>query len=115
MSEYFPDLRLPVYENRKYLDWLKTQPCVICSAKPCDPAHQSCGFPSGTAKKAPDTFALPICANCHRIGEHMGGKVTLWKDFFLVSDGESPIVVHALVARLCLLYFTRFLEENGTR
>ena len=101
-------MRLPTYRNRKYLDWLKGQPCLVCKHLPCDPAHQSLGWPSGTGIKGPDSFALPLCRRCHH-RQHQIGEVAFWAEVFMTGEQER-LFLHGMVARWCIFYFTKFLE-----
>lgn len=103
-------IRLPNYKNRAYLDWLKTQPCFVCGAPHSDPAHQSAGFSSGTGKKAPDSFALPLCRSCHN--KENVGVVRFWRNFFEMGGDTHSFIIQCMVARICLLYFTTYLEEE---
>ena len=54
----------------EYLKWLRTQPCVITGAVPCDPAHIGT---MGKGIKSPDNEAIPLLhaihAECHQHGE----------------------------------------------
>lgn len=98
---------LPDYKNRQYLNWLKDQPCFLCHRTPSDPAHQNCGFPSGVGMKAPDSFALPLCRECH--DKDHSGHYKMWGKFILGDIGNFGI--DCFVARICLIYFTRFIAE----
>ena len=65
-------------ELPKYLKWLRSQRCVSCGASKTEyldivPAHPSGG---GMAKKEHDSYALPLCVNCHAF-EHRNPK-TFW-------------------------------------
>ncbi len=66
--------------DEKYLEWLKTQPCLGCR-QPKTPdfdityAHKG----GGMALKGPDNEALPLCTGvngCHEV-EHQG-TATFW-------------------------------------
>jgi hypothetical protein len=104
-------VNLTGYRNRKYLDWLKEQPCAVCMRKPCDPAHQSLGWPSGTGIKPPDSFCLPLNHDLH-MKQHRVGEVRFWQEFFGLPAGTEKVLIHGMVARLCLRYFTEFLESQ---
>jgi len=104
-------VNLPDYRNRAYLDWLKEQPCAVCLRKPCDPAHCSLGWPSGTGTKPPDSFALPLCRHHHE-EQHRVGETHFWREFFCLPNETEKALVHGMVARLCLRYFTEFLENK---
>lgn len=54
----------------EYLEWLKGKPCCVCGKEPYGdhksiPAHQRVGGAGGTGIKPPDTYALPLCNDCH--------------------------------------------------
>lgn len=60
---FTPGRPQPPARCRRYLDWLKTFPCVACSStRWIDPAHFG---PHATAQKADDFNALPLCRKCH--------------------------------------------------
>lgn len=82
------DLCVP--KNRKvrckaYLEWLRTQPCIVCGRQPSEylsvmAAHQNLTKNAkGISTKVDDTWALPVCTECHR-REHNAGVKTFWKD-----------------------------------
>lgn len=49
----------------KYLAWIRTLACLLCRTRVgVEAAHSG---PHGISQKAPDTSALPLCAQCHRI------------------------------------------------
>jgi hypothetical protein len=62
---------------RRYLDWLKTLPCAICGAQPCDPAHTG---PHGLNQKASDFLAIPLC-RAHHEDYHRAARTfsTRWR------------------------------------
>lgn len=66
------------YRNRKYIDWIKTQPCCMCMVLGVDPHHlKGVGHMSGTGLTAPDTFAMPLCRPHH---DEMHASPELWPD-----------------------------------
>ena len=69
------NLKTSILRDRKYLDWLKTQPCIITGHyatewSAIDPAHVGT---AGKGIKSPDNEALPLRhdlhANSHTMGE----------------------------------------------
>lgn len=53
------------WENLKYLQWVKTQPCQCCS-QPADDAHHLIGWgQGGMGTKAHDILTLPLCRRHH--------------------------------------------------
>lgn len=52
----------PRWRSRKYLDWVKSLPCVMCGAPADDPHHlKHVGGLSGAGLTAPDGYVLPVC------------------------------------------------------
>ncbi|HGG2623016.1 TPA: DUF968 domain-containing protein [Yersinia enterocolitica] len=57
--------KLRRWENRRYLQWVKSQPCCGCGDGGCDPHHIIGYGQGGMATKAHDLFTFPLCRNCH--------------------------------------------------
>ena len=55
------------YKNRKYLDWVKEQECVVCYAPADDPHHIIGAKMGGMGMKAPDWAVMPVCRRCHTL------------------------------------------------
>ena len=74
--------------SRKYLDWIRTLPCLCCGAK-AEAAHTGS---HGMAQKASDFSAVPLCWWHHREGGcaiHKGVRafVAFWQlDLALVVE-----------------------------
>lgn len=68
-----PARRVLVVRDRKYLDWLISERCVMClNPEPdqgCDPAH---GPVNGMRSKGPDNEAIPLC-RLHHTEQYMNG------------------------------------------
>lgn len=71
--------REPRVRDRKYLAWLHDLACVSCARQGftrfgVHAAHCKVGFPEagwrafGHSEKSHDTFATPLCADCHQHG-----------------------------------------------
>ena len=68
----------PRWRSRKYLDWVKTLPCVICGARADDPHHiTGIGHLGGMGTKAPDQFVMPVCRPHH---DEIHRDPNLWPD-----------------------------------
>ncbi|WP_375191822.1 DUF968 domain-containing protein [Marinobacter sp.] len=51
---------------RRYLDWVKAQPCVVCGLPADDPHHIiGVGF-GGMGMTAPDILSMPMCRQHHQ-------------------------------------------------
>lgn len=57
--------KLRRWENRRYLQWVKSQPCCGCGNGDCDPHHIIGHGQGGMATKAHDLFTFPLCRKCH--------------------------------------------------
>ncbi len=65
------------WRSKKYLDWIRQQPCWYCG-RPARPHHiKGVGHMSGVGLKAPDFTAMPLCDPCHEV---MQREPTLWPD-----------------------------------
>ncbi|ANI28885.1 hypothetical protein PL78_03390 [Yersinia entomophaga] len=53
------------WENRKYLQWVKSQPCCGCGHQADDPHHIIGHGQGGMATKSHDLFTIPLCRQCH--------------------------------------------------
>ncbi|MBV6817766.1 DUF968 domain-containing protein [Rahnella sp. PD12R] len=53
------------YENSKYTQWVKRQPCCACGNGSDDPHHITGNGFGGMATKAHDLFVIPLCRRCH--------------------------------------------------
>ncbi len=53
------------YENAKYTQWVKRQPCCGCGNGSDDPHHITGNGFGGMATKAHDMFVIPLCRRCH--------------------------------------------------
>ena len=54
------------WRSKKYLDFVRTQPCAICG-RPSDHAHHIIGIGGmgGMGTKAPDYMTMPLCVAHH--------------------------------------------------
>jgi hypothetical protein len=86
-----------IFRSPDYLAWIRRQPCAVCGGHGSEAAHQTLGL-AGTALKAPDTHALPLCAPCHRSGAHQIGDDWL----------DKIIDVKMVIIKL----LTRYLKEK---
>ncbi len=55
------------WRSKKYLDWLKTFPCVCDCGRPASEAHhvKLISVLGGMGTKPSDAVAVPICRQCH--------------------------------------------------
>ena len=71
----------PPLRDRGYLDWLRTQPCIITGLRATeyesvDPAHLGV---SGKGIKSPDNNAIPLIHHIHAYA-HRRGHATMFRE-----------------------------------
>ena len=53
------------WRSKKYLAWVRQQPCIRCGAE-AEPHHlKGIGNMGGVGQKAPDWATMPLCRRCH--------------------------------------------------
>lgn len=69
--------KLNPIRDRRYLDWLRTQPCIVSGVcgPSVDPAHIST---MGKGIKSSDDECLPLL-NSHHKWAHDHGEMTFWR------------------------------------
>ena len=96
--------QLPI-RDKKYLDWIKSLPCVVCLSKHyyhiSEPHHIPLKGNSGKGTKTDDTRAIPLCNN-HHSEYHQHGRDTFSIKYNL--DYEESI------ERLNKIYESRQLD-----
>lgn len=63
------------YKNPKYLEFIRTLPCAVCTRSGVEAHHADTG---GVGIKCNDTRAIPLCHRCH-MEYHALGKDTFQK------------------------------------
>jgi hypothetical protein len=64
----------------KHLQYISSQPCLICSRTPSDAHHLKFAQPKAMAKKVSDEFTVPLCRTHHRQLHQAGNEVEWWID-----------------------------------
>lgn len=85
--------------NPRYLQWVKSQPCVCCGARADDPHHIIGHGQGGMGTKAHDLLTIPLCRQHHddlhrdmsRWEAEHGSQVVLWYEFFDLSVALGAI------------------------
>ena len=71
------------YRSRKYLDWIKEQPCAVTGLPADDPHHIIGVMEGGTGTKACDLLCFPVTREehdkFHRLDLHPELKDEQWK------------------------------------
>lgn len=62
--------------NTRYIEWIKTLPCLVCQSKfPSDPHHVVPEGHGGKGVKVDDTRTIPLCHE-HHMEYHTQGRRT---------------------------------------
>jgi hypothetical protein len=70
--------KIKTIRDKKYMDWVKTLPCMICGRQ-SEPHHEGA---RGIGIKASDWDTIPLC-NVHHRDRHQTGRLTFW-------NGQNP-------------------------
>ncbi|ODM71734.1 hypothetical protein [Bradyrhizobium elkanii] len=78
-----------------YLSAIRSLPCLKCGMEPSEAAHvrfasAAFGKASGLGKKPDDRWALPLCADDHRLNrtaQHNRGELAFWHEL-----GINPLI-----------------------
>jgi len=83
-------------------NWLHEQPCIRCGSNHAEAAHVG---DRGYSNRCSDLYALPICANCHRLAKD--SQHTIGREFWMKAglDRDDTIREHHV----------RYLEEIKRR
>jgi DNA recombination protein Rad52 len=66
--------------DKAHLNFVASQPCLICGRQPSDPHHLRFAQPRGMGLKVSDEFTVPLCRGHHRQLHQAGNEVTWWQN-----------------------------------
>lgn len=98
------------FRSADYLEFIRRQPCVICSGTRCEPHHIWKGTDGGTGKKPSDCYTVPLC-NLHHTEVHQYGTETFYKRAGLKQKHFLDIT-HTLLIRF-MKEFLLDLQKRG--
>jgi len=84
---FTPDQKKLTYTNEKYLNFVRSKPCLICGKGA--QAHHESGANVGSGamgKRVSDLLAIPLCVECH-YSRHYHGYITFWLRYYGLSHG----------------------------
>jgi hypothetical protein len=93
------------YRDRAHLEFVASQPCLLCGRRPTDAHHLRFAQPRALGRRVSDEFAVPLCRIHHRVLHSHGDEAAWWK-----AVNFDPVIV----ARR-LWEFTRLNEAPGHR
>ena len=73
-----------IVRNRKYLDWLREQPCAVSGQwAPSDPCHTFKGTGGGgIGLKSTDKYALPL-SHAEHVKQSLMPEMKYWRDILI--------------------------------
>jgi hypothetical protein len=88
---------LPLSEPRRYrdrarLEFVASQPCLLCGRQPCDAHHIRFMQPRALGCRVSDEFAVPLCRTHHRALHRSGDEAAWWKS----ADLDPVMIAHQL-------------------
>jgi hypothetical protein len=76
------------YRDRAHLDFVASQPCLLCGRQPCDAHHLRFMQPRALGRRVSDEFAVPLCRTHHRALHRSGDEAAWWK-----STDLDPVMI----------------------
>lgn len=66
--------------DKAHLQFVASQPCLICGRQPADPHHLRFAQPRALGLKVSDEFTVPLCRGHHRQLHQAGNEAAWWDD-----------------------------------
>ena len=66
------------YRDRAHLEFVASQPCLLCGRQPCDAHHLRFMQPRALGRRVSDEFAVPLCRTHHRALHRSGDEAAWW-------------------------------------
>jgi hypothetical protein len=80
------------YRDRAHLEFVASQPCLLCGRQPCDAHHLRFMQPRALGRRVSDEFAVPLCRTHHRALHRSGDEAAWWKS----TDLDPVLIAHRL-------------------
>jgi hypothetical protein len=80
------------YRDRAHLEFVGSQPCLLCGWQPCDAHHLRFMQPRALGRRVSDEFAVPLCRTHHRALHRSGDETAWWKS----TDLDPVMIAHRL-------------------
>ncbi len=71
------------YRDRAHLEFVSSQPCLLCGRRPSDAHHLRFAQPRAFGRRVSDEFAIPLCRTHHRVLHARGNEVAWWEELRL--------------------------------
>jgi hypothetical protein len=66
------------YRDRAHLEFVASQPCLLCGRQPCDAHHLRLMQLQALGRRVSDEFAVPLCRTHHRALHRHGDEAAWW-------------------------------------
>jgi hypothetical protein len=66
------------YRDRAHLEFVASQPCLLCGRQPCDAHHLRFMQLQALGRRVSDEFAVPLCRTHHRALHRNGDEAAWW-------------------------------------
>jgi hypothetical protein len=76
------------YRDRAHLEFVSSQPCLLCGRRPSDAHHLRFAQPRALGRRVSDEFAVPLCRIHHRVLHSRGDEAAWWNELKL-----DPVMV----------------------
>jgi hypothetical protein len=80
------------YRDRAHLEFVASQPCLVCGRQPCDAHHLKFMQPRTLGRRVSDEFAVPLCRTHHRALHRSGDEAAWWTS----ANIDAIAVAHRL-------------------
>jgi hypothetical protein len=70
--------RTPRLRDRRHLEFVTTQPCLVCGRHPCEAHHLRFAQPRALGRRVSDEFTVPLCRIHHDEIHRRGDEVAWW-------------------------------------
>src|ERR1700674_978462 len=80
------------YRDRAHLEFVASQPCLVCGRQPCDAHHLRFMQPRAIGRRVSDEFAVPLCRTHHRAVHRHGDEAAWWKS----AGIDAGAIAHTL-------------------
>jgi hypothetical protein len=67
------------YRDRAHLEFVSSQPCLLCGRRPSDAHHLRFAQPRALGRRVSDEFTVPLCRTHHRILHRRGDEPAWWE------------------------------------
>ena len=71
------------YRDRAHLEFVSSQPCLLCGRRPSDAHHLRFAQPRALGRRVSDEFAVPLCRTHHRVLHRRGDEAAWWNELKL--------------------------------